>query len=199
MLCLLAKILFPTMWVFFQKGLTLLFPDRDCSRFPRLEMNIQLYADMLRNVPIHSLEQFEHFLNVTSGNFDSSQSTPRYLSKSKKSKKAASLLDLLHSNRPLFKDSTKAHQANPKDVLIDMVDLSLKERNKRRNSCQAAFNGASDQITTADIEVHNPLCSTLDESTLKNESTPKEPTFSDLAKDRHKPATPQPDENDSPV
>ena len=182
------------MWVFFQKGLTLLFPDRDCSRFPRLEMNFQLYADMLRNVPIHSPEQFEHFLNVTSGNYDSSQGTPRYLSKSKKSKKAASLLDLLHSNRPLFKDPTRAHQANPDSCSINMVDLSPDELTKRRNSCQAAFKDCDTITTATDAQIHNPLSSTMGE-----ESTLKEPTFSDLASDRHKPAAPKPDENSSPV
>ena len=181
------------MWVFFQKGLTLLFPDRDCSRFPRLEMNIQLYADMLRNVPIHSPEQFEHFLNVTSGNFDStSRSTPSYLSKSKKPKKATSLLDLLHNNRDLLKVPTKAHPANPDSCSIEMVDLSPEELTKRRNSCKSAFKDCDTITTATDAQIHNPLSSTLgDESTLK------EPTFSDLAKDRHpnsEPTATQPDE-----
>ena len=155
-------------------------------------MNIQLYADMLRNVPIHSPEQFEHFLNVTSGNFDStSRSTPSYLSKSKKPKKATSLLDLLHNNRDLLKVPTKAHPANPDSCSIEMVDLSPKELTKRRNSCKSAFKDC-DTITTAatDAQIHNPLSSTLgDESTLK------EPTFSDLAKDRHSKSSSEPNLN----
>ena len=143
-------------------------------------MNFQLYADMLRNVPIHSPEQFEHFLNVTSGNFDSTfQRTPSYLSKSKKSQKSTSLLDLLHKNRELVNGPSQPRKTKPDSCSIEMVDLSHEEKTKRRNSCQAAFNGF-DSITTANAQVHNPLSSTLgDESTLK------EPTFSDLAKDRH--------------
>ena len=164
----------------FQKAFTEL--GFDCSRYPRLEMNFQLYADMLRNVPIHSPEQFEHFLNVTSGNFDSTfQKTPSYLSKSKKSQKASSLLDLLHKNRELANSPSKPRQAKPDSCSIEMVDLNSEEKQKRRNSCQAAFKDLCDTITTAtDAQIHNPLSSTLGE-----ESTLKEPTFSDLAKDRH--------------
>ena len=199
--CSFVKIFFPTAAVMFQKAFTEL--GFDCSRYPRLEMNFKLYADMLRNVPIHSPEQFEHFLNVTSGNFDwTSQGTPSYLSKSKKSKKAASLLDLLHQNRELANGPSKSHQAKPDSCSIEMVDLSPGELTKRRNSCRSAFKDC-DTAPTADVQVHNPLSSTMDEeNTLKDENTPKDPTFSDLAKDRHKSsksAAPQPQENDSPV
>ena len=157
-------------------------------------MNFQLYADMLRNVPIHSPEQFEHFLNVTSGNFDSTfQRTPSYLSKSKKSQKSTSLLDLLHKNRELVNGPSQPRQAKPDSCSIEMVDLNTEEKSKRRNSCQAAFNGFDTITTATDAQVHNPLSSTMGE-----ESTLKEPTFSDLASDRHskpEPANSQPDEN----
>ena len=191
--CSFVKIFFPTAAVMFQKAFTEL--GFDCSRYPRLEMNFKLYADMLRNVPIHSPEQFEHFLNVTSGNFDStSGSTPSYLSKSKRPKKASSLLDLLHKNRDLLNVPTKAHQANPDSCSINMVDLSPDELTKRRNSCQAAFKDCDTITTATDAQIHNPLSSTMGE-----ESTLKEPTFSDLASDRHskpEPANSQP-ENDA--
>ena len=185
------KIFFPTAAVLFQKAFTEL--GFDCSRYPRLEMNFQLYADMLRNVPIHSPEQFEHFLNVTSGNFDSTfQRTPSYLSKSKKPKKASSLLDLLHKNRELANGPSKSHQAKPDSCSIEMVDLSPDELTKRRNSCKSAFKDC-DTITTAatDAQVHDPLCSTMGESTLK------EPTLSDLAKARHASSKPPPSEPDA--
>ena len=177
------------MAVVFQKIFTEL--GFDCSRYPRLEMNFKLYADMLRNVPIHSVDQFEHFLNVTSGNFDSTfQRTPSYLSKSKKPKKASSLLDLLHKNRELANGPSKSHQTKPDSCSIEMVDLSPEELAKRRNSCQAAFHHCDD-TTVTDAQVHDPLCSTMGESTLK------EPTLSDLAKARHASSKPPPSEPDA--
>jgi hypothetical protein len=147
-------------------------------------MDFKLYADMLRNVPIHSVEQFEHFLNATSS--ESSRTTPSSNAKSNKPKKVSSLLDLIQNGLLHVNVPPQSRKPDPNSCSIEMGELSPKEQNKRKNSCQSAFEGC-DRITV-EAEIHDPLCSTLSEGT----------TFTDLARARmteSKPAAPNPKNN----
>ena len=66
------QFVFPTFFVLLQKLLSLIKPS--LARYPPMHLNLSLYKDMLKNIPLGSAEDYQNFLNLTSPNYTTSNS-----------------------------------------------------------------------------------------------------------------------------
>ena len=123
-----------------------------------MEGHLDFWVDYLKRVPLETLEEYQHLLEVSQ-------------SRANQSSRAPLSSTLAHqTTRPFSKEDYKIRSSKldlalskSKEVSIEMEGLSDQEKTKRRNSCLAAFQTCNDTTIptptipnpdTATVEIH---------------------------------------------
>ena len=129
------QFVFPTFFVLLQKLLSLIKPS--LARYPPMHLNLSLYKDMLKNIPLGSAEDYQNFLNLTSPNYTTSNSQAPL--SSTLTEPGTSPQKGFWRNLSFARKSTKAttvpsRKLNAKDsCAVEMDPLLQKKTNEKKN------------------------------------------------------------------
>ena len=132
-----VKILSPTLCTLFQKLFTLIWPN--CSYYPTVEGHLDFWVDYLKKVPLETLEEYQHLLEVSQSRANQSSRAPLSSTLAHQTTRPFSKKDYQIRSSKLDLALSKS-----KEVSIEMEGLSAQEQTKRRNSCLAAFQTCND-------------------------------------------------------
>ena len=121
-----------------------------------MEGHLDFWVDYLKRVPLETLEEYQHLLEVSQSRANQSSRAPLSSTLAHQTARPFSKKDYQIRSSKLDLALSKS-----KEVSIEMEGLSIEEKTKRRNSCLAAFQTCNDTTIpnpaipdTASVEIH---------------------------------------------